>query len=347
MRKKIQFVQGIYIRSGGANVATTSALLNSLEIAQYSVDYVEIFPNFENQTLRKLCTLVLALPFSILRGRLCLFEFFYKISTFSLMRFLFTWQEICVLNHHSTFYLAPLSKILGQKVILIVHDSVYLKACRSGERRFFLNATWKFERFIMRFADHVLFVSDSERQYCESAYNLKKANLVSIMSNSEVSEFENSVAEPDFCIIGDWRRAENLEGLEQFLKSDYQALTQGHPINIFGLGLPAHGIKIPGDVSVRGKYDTLASLPYRKFIVPIWAGAGVKRKVLELLFADRIVFGTDVAFDGLPSGIVVKNIIRIDNTDGKWKPQYDNLETDDSFALSYFAKARPLGELIS
>lgn len=344
MDKKIQFLQGIYIRSGGANVATTRAFLESLEHAGCSVEYVEMFPNFARQLIRKFCTLILALPFSVLKGRLCVFEYFYKISIFSLIKFMLSRRETCIFNHHSTFYLALISKIFGQRIIFIVHDSVYQKACRSNERIVFLKMTWNFERFIMRLADRVLFVSDSERQFCTREYNLQNSSLVSIMSHKEVSEFKIREQEC-FCIIGDWRRKENKEGLMRFLGSDYRTLTKGLEIKIFGIGLHEQAMDLPPDVTICGKYESLTTLPYRKFIVPIWKGAGVKRKVLELLFADRIVYGTDVAFDGIPDDLAIRNIVKISIVDHKWECQGNKVETNSSFPAAYFSRTKHLGDL--
>lgn len=113
-----------------------------------------------------------------------------------------------------------------------------------------------------------------------------------------------AAAPRDVVWLGDHRYAPNTDGLLRFARDAWAPLgATGARLLIAGRE-PSDAVRaladLPG-VEILGFVDDLGALlgRCRAAVAPVWAGAGIKMKTLELMGAGLPVAGTTVAFEGI------------------------------------------------
>jgi hypothetical protein len=114
-------------------------------------------------------------------------------------------------------------------------------------------------------------------------------------------------------VVSDWRRGENLHGIVEFFSMDALSALAHKNFEFWVYGISSsvalEAIKaIPNlakykfyDGGVFGSYN---DIPTKYFLVPIYQGAGIKLKTLEMFSNGRFVLGTPGAFIGLPRSLI-------------------------------------------
>lgn len=121
-------------------------------------------------------------------------------------------------------------------------------------------------------------------------------------------------------VISDWRRPENVHGATKFFSSSAAKAYDGGKLRLrfFGFGsktlverLATAGVSPRIDIADGGVFKELSNIAEGYFFVPIYQGAGIKRKTLEALSSGRMVVGTKAAFIGLPSWLIADVTYRV------------------------------------
>lgn len=183
------------------------------------------------------------------------------------------------------------------------HDILAQKFSR--QNKFFLSWIKNTELKILKSASHVFVPSEKDSQIVKSTYGINAA-----FTNEYLNEFDFPATIPSkksFLFFGLWSRNENLLGLIWFIKNVFPHLNSEIKKSLFVMGgglskeneekyLKPAGIKYLG--FVKDSYKQIVK--NSAMIVPLFEGAGVKVKVLDSFTTGTPVFGTDVAFEGIP-----------------------------------------------
>jgi hypothetical protein len=95
-----------------------------------------------------------------------------------------------------------------------------------------------------------------------------------------------------------------------------------------------------------GVFNELTDIKEGYFFVPIYQGAGIKRKTLEALCAGRMVVGTKAAFIGLPSWMISEITCRVSTVgDLKRLPILPHKSEFERAMVSLSGKFLSIGEL--
>ncbi len=113
-----------------------------------------------------------------------------------------------------------------------------------------------------------------------------------------------AAAPRDVVWLGDHRYAPNTDGLLRFAREAWAPLGETGARLLVAGREPTEAVRalteLPG-VEILGFVDDLAALlgRCRAAVAPVWEGAGIKMKTLELMGAGLPVAGTTVAFEGI------------------------------------------------
>jgi hypothetical protein len=114
-------------------------------------------------------------------------------------------------------------------------------------------------------------------------------------------------------VISDWRRPENVHGATQFFSTTAAKIYSGQELSFrfYGFGsralveyLESIGVSSNIGIADGGTFKEVSDITEGYFFVPIYQGAGIKRKTLEALCSGRMVIGTKAAFIGLPAWLI-------------------------------------------
>ena len=248
-----------------------------------------------------------------------IFEFIFKISPFLIIRFikiiLLKNPRKIIFSHHSIFYLALFCSY-GKRIFL-VHDLMYVRGKSRGASRRAQRFYFFIELNLYRFAPVLLVQSYHEWRLLQRFLN-QKIYLISCCNlnlNPRLIERQLSIA-----VISDWRREENIHGATHFFSSIDAKKYNGNELtfHFFGFNskslvnqLSSQGISPKINIINKGTFNKVSDITANYFFVPIYHGAGIKRKTLEALCAGRVVIGTKAAFIGLPYWMISKVIYRV------------------------------------
>lgn len=164
-----------------------------------------------------------------------------------------------------------------------------------------LVAGW--ERRTVSLAGATVVTSEDEARRFQELYG--KEPFVVPSAIPPPSRVADPAAAPrDVVWLGDHRYAPNTEGLLRFAREAWAPLgATGARLLVAGRE-PSDAIRALGDlpgVEILGFVDDLAALlaRCRVAVAPVWEGAGIKMKTLELMGAGLPVAGTAVAFEGI------------------------------------------------
>jgi hypothetical protein len=311
LNKKILFVNGINTIAGGAGKNSLSLwekdlLLNNFKVdyfhtSQSSYEYINDFINF----LKHIPGVFFRIFYKI-----SIFEYFHKISFVHIFSYIYFQlkknKDLVLLSHHSTFYFLFFSYF--NKPAIIVHDLIYLKAKNQKNSSFFCKLTFKFETFLFKKASFVLVQSYKEKRMLDLFF---KGSLKIYLVKASPSDFiktdfkssNNSIA-----LVADWRRSENIHGIKFFFnKEDCRLIAKDNIyINVWGYGsssISAYLKKILSGngviVKERGAFVSFNEINDKFLLVPIFHGSGIKIKVLEAIFQQKVIITTPRGIEGL------------------------------------------------
>lgn len=236
-----------------------------------------------------------------------------------------------ILNHSNVFFYGKFMPVRIPK-ILFAHDVIIQRAKR--------NSNWLMQS-ICHFSEnmcfktknsHIFSFSQKDVDIIKQEYSLPaKVSLDYIdpdISNKEVKSIGDF-----FMMFGDWTRKENYEGALWFIKNVSPFIKEKTIIKIIGRKFPSERIENNNPLV---NYEILGFVddPYvilsqaKALISPLFNGAGIKVKVIESLACGTPVIGTDIAFEGLPSGF--DSFMYLANTVDEYINAMKNVETDIS-----------------
>jgi glycosyltransferase involved in cell wall biosynthesis len=185
--------------------------------------------------------------------------------------------------------------------VIRCHDILFQKFSRKD--RIFKCWVTSTEQRILKSVQKIFVLSEKDADIVKSVYSLNAYFSHEYVKNFqfyEISEKKNT-----FVFFGVWSRRENLTGLIWFIKKVLPLINPelGIKFVIIGSGL-SEGIrkKIPNNIEYLGFVDNPLDIIYKSsaVIAPLFAGAGVKVKVIDAFTTGTPVIGTDIAFEGLP-----------------------------------------------
>jgi hypothetical protein len=194
--------------------------------------------------------------------------------------------------------------------IIRMHDVLYQKYLRKNAILAFWIKTTEYK--IMKNVQRTFVPSKKDSDIIKDVYKLDVLYAYDKIKNFNFSKFSKELNR--FIFYGLWSRNENLKGLIWFIKKVYPLIEKdlGIDFTIIGSGLSERierkYIASNSGINYWGFVDDPLEIIYksRAVIAPLFAGAGVKIKVIDAFTTGTPVIGTDLAFEGLP---VVKNLV--------------------------------------
>lgn len=313
---KLLFINGINTAHGGSAAGSNQFWEKSLRENQvnhkmiHSVPYLSML---ENYYLRNIFLAFYFFPGTLFRTfKSSLFEFFYKISPFLIAKFiieiLLKNPEKILFSHHSIFYLSIFCA--KTKRIFLIHDLIYARARSKGASRRLQRLYILFEIYIYRNSSTIFVQSYHEWRVLRKFLKIP-VHLISCCDLSLTVPAANPTN--DIAVISDWRRSENRHGVVNFVNNPCPEFLGGALINFRFYGFEScvvmaqlTSMKLPSNVQMidGGRYESLSDVRESFFFVPIYEGAGIKRKTVEAFCSGRFVIGTKGAFVGLPPWMI-------------------------------------------
>ena len=190
------------------------------------------------------------------------------------------------------------------KKILMCHDVICQKFSRMN--RMFLLWVKTTEKKLLKTASQVLTFSHKDCSIIETEYGLKAVAVNFYLKNSCFNYIKEKITETTnvFCFYGSWNRKENVKGLEWFFKNVYPDVSDTIQYIVIGGGIDGHlrsKLSAYKNCTILGFIENpvLEIARCQALIAPLFAGAGVKVKVIDALSSGTPVIGTDIAFEGI------------------------------------------------
>lgn len=320
---EVLFINGINTGFGGSVAESNKTWLASFRKNGIAFKILNTVPHFGLTQKSRLYLMLLSLYF--LPGtffRLLtapIFEFAYKLSPIvavSFIRAMSTQRPRRVIfSHHSVFYLALFCS--HAKRIFLIHDLMYVRSRSRGASRRLQRVFLNVELRIYRLAPTLLVQSYHEWRLLKH-FLKNRVYLISCCDlNLAVAPVERR---PGLAVISDWRRPENVHGASQFFSTSAAKSYEGPELcfRFFGFGsealverLATIGVSANINIANGGTFNKVSDITEGYFFVPIYQGAGIKRKTLEALISGRMVIGTKAAFIGLPAWLIANVTWRV------------------------------------
>jgi hypothetical protein len=355
---RLLFVNGINTDFGGSVAESNKVWFESLRSNAIKFEVLNTVPNFGFNKKYALYFMFLSIYFfsgtlfRIIKSPIA--EFAYKFSLLLLIRFIWnivkTKTKKVIFSHHSIFYLALFCSRASR--IFLIHDLMYVRARSRGASR-------RWQRFILRLELRIYQLSPTvfvqSYHECRLLQKFLTQNIYLISCcNLQVQE-SDSDKENGIAVISDWRRPENSHGVLQFLAPDNTKNYSGEALlfNFFGFDSQLIVNKLESRLRSSkiilmngGYFNNLADIKEGYFFVPIYQGAGIKRKTLEALCSGRMVVGTRAAFIGLPPWLISAVTCRVNNTDDLQKlPNLPDTSEFNKALIALSQQFQSIGEL--
>lgn len=358
----ILFINGVNTAYGGSGKASLISWLNSFLKLDVKFELLNSVPTFGLSKKGYLLYFLLALyffPGVIFRFlRIPIFEFLYKVSPFLLLYILYFHTvkkyKFIIFSHYSVFLYFWIFN--NNKRIFIIQDLLYIRAKSKGYSRKLCKLIFKFECLLYNRAPNVICLSYQESKILSKflASSIHLASCIDNKINDSPPCYENILDR--VAIVSDWRRIENMHGLIHFFQksSDSDSLQN---IEYWIYGISSHNaVKL-----VKGSFGSLQrikfydggtfvhydDIPTKYFLVPIYMGAGIKLKTLEMFSNGRYVFGTPGAFIGIPRFLINEfSKVVFSPSDIILNSSLDSLQIRNSFCKSLFHFFEPIGSIV-
>lgn len=356
----VLFINGVNTSYGGSGKASLRVWINSILKSGIKVHVINSVPTFGFYKKGFLLNFFLAIYFSpgtffrLIKNPLS--EFLYKLSPFFLIYILylqiFKNYKYVIYSHYSIFIYSWVSK--KKKRIYIVQDLLYIRAKSMGFSHNFCKFIFYIECYLYNKAQNVICLSYQE------------SRILSKFLNSNIhlaSCIDNAINDSDLCyqsilgrvaIVSDWRRIENLHGLTKFFQNNSDSSIDIE-FWIYGISSnKAYNLAKECTISLKnlsfydgGSFESYNDIPTKYFLVPVYWGAGIKLKTLEMFSNGRYVFGTPGAFIGMPR-YIIKNFSHVLHSPSEilFKSSQNSSEIRNDFYNSLFKVFTPIGDII-
>lgn len=209
-----------------------------------------------------------------------------------------------IVAEHSQMFI--FSKHLKSQAIRILysHDVMAQRVERTSGK--FITSICKFsEKTYFNLPNSYLFtVSKKDSELVKQIYHIDSRYALAYIEE-QVKQVIPIEIKDEYCFIGKWSRADNLDGVIWFYETIVPHIRKPITINIIGKNFPREKIKCNNPM-VNTNYTGFVDNPYpliascRAMLAPLFTGAGVKQKVFESIACGTPVIGTNIAFEGLP-----------------------------------------------
>lgn len=358
----ILLINGVNTAYGGSGRASLGVWIKSFLYSEFEVEILNSVPNYGIKKRGPLLYFILIIYFfpgvifRIIKNPLS--ELLYKLSPFLFLdiayKYIFNKYEFVIFSHHCTFIYSWI--VQKEKRIYIIQDLLYCRAKSMRYSRKICKFIFKIECYIYKSAPNIVCVSYHESKIL-SKFLTSNIELTSCISNELINSsphYENLPGR--VAIVSDWRRSENLHGLLEFF-SENSFL--GEKINIefwlYGISSSDALQLINGETKTLncykfydgGTFENYDNIPTKFFLVPIYQGAGIKLKTLEMFSNGRHVLGTPAAFIGIPRYIIKKySQVLSSPSDIVLKSSLNSFEIQSHFCSSLSTLFKPIGDIV-
>ena len=310
------FVNGINTSFPCSGVQALKGWENSFRRKGISFETLSTAPKFGMQSQNKLYWILLGIfyfPGTLFRiFKFPISEFLYKLSPFLVLQFILIIlrKKIrhVIFSHHAIFFLMFFCR--KSKRVLLIHDLISIRSRSFGASRRLQRFYLRIELIFYKFSPVILIQSYQEcrilRRFLSSEIHLIRCH------DLEFDSFDLKLTS-GLALISDWRRHENFHGASQFFSTPIisKYTEKSLFVRFYGFGSNKIFEHINADINSKnllfsdgGTFKDVAEIEEGYFFVPIYHGAGIKRKTLEALSFGRFVVGTKAAFIGLPPWII-------------------------------------------
>ncbi|MCE9602049.1 MAG: hypothetical protein K8S21_07530 [Gemmatimonadetes bacterium] len=260
--------------------------------------------------------------------------------------------ELVVFSHHSSFLYSLF--VARHRRVFIIQDLLYVRARSMGYPKALCKLLFKVECKVYGLAEHLVSLSHDELRILERFLG-PRISLASCLDREEVVAGLPATPDRRIALVSDWRRPENLHGLLTFFAPDRDAGGSGerHEFVLYGFDSAAATRKVAAAAphtghafTDGGTYATFTDIQQVFFLVPIYLGAGIKRKTLETLQSGRYVLGTPAAFIGLRPGFLKDRALTVASPRDIVLPDSVPLDIGEAFRKYYFQEFGDIGELL-
>ena len=319
----VLFINGINTAFGGSVAESNKVWQSSFKSNGIDCHVLDTVPCLKSRKKNYLYYIFLSIyffpgtAFRLIKAPV--FEFAYKIAPIILIRFLIAnfknRPKRIVFSHHSVFFLSVFCARF--KRVFLIHDLMYIRGRSRGASRRAQRTYLFFELWLYRLAPNILIQSYHEWRVLRHFLN-KEIFLVSCC-NLELGGIPSELTR-NIAVVSDWRRKENVHGAVEFFSSGGLSNNYKNILNFRFFGFNSESIikklsivGVPSGlyISSGDKYDNLMDISEGFFLVPIYHGAGIKRKTLEALCSGRMVVGTKGAFIGLPYWLISNVVLKV------------------------------------
>ena len=358
--RRILLVNGVNTAFGGSVRNLIAAWVRSIHRTGADVTVLDTVPSFGIRRKGPLLSALWAayfLPGTCFRfSRFPGLELLTKLSPILAWRIF--WQvasarpELAVFSHHSSFAYGLL--VARRRRVFVIQDLLYVRARSMGYSKPLCKLLLNIELRVYRMAEHLVVLSHEERRILESLLGTR-VSLVSCLDRDEVVADLPTSYDRRIALVSDWRREENLHGLLTFFSADRKSETPGPRLEFVLYGFEsALATRKVASVAVHtgydfvdgGTYETFTDIGQVFFLVPIYMGAGIKRKTLETLQAGRFVLGTSAAFIGLRPSFLRGRSRAVTSPGDIVLPGAVPSDIRDAFRKYYFTEFSDIGELL-
>lgn len=209
-----------------------------------------------------------------------------------------------IVTEHSQMFIYPRKLKTDAVKILYAHDVMAQRIGRTSNKLFAFFCRFSEKKHFKLPNSYVFAISKKDANLIKGIYGIN-SNFALAYIEDQIKKVIPTEIKDEFCFIGKWSRADNLDGVIWFYDTIAPYIKKTVVINIIGKNFPENKIACKNPLVktnltgfVDNPYPLIASC--RAMLAPLFTGAGVKQKVFESLACGTPVIGTEIAFEGLP-----------------------------------------------
>lgn len=340
MKEKLLFLTAYVPNKAAAGEKNTMIMLNELADS-YDVDLIYFKYNWEKDYIPEKDNIktVLKIKNSLFVKVKNILNYPFIHPTFSIR---FNWYiqkkvtrlirnndyKVVVFNHSNMF---TYGKFIDVKIpkILLCHDVIAQRVMRSSSYIMQKICLLSEKKALSLPNAHIFSFSQKDCDLINHIYGLN-ANLCLDYIDNNILTKKPQVINDYFVMFGDWRRKENRDGALWFIENVSPLFKRNVVIKIIGRNFPENikvenpNLKLEILGFVEDPYDLITQS--KALISPLFAGAGIKVKVIESLACGTPVIGTEIAFEGLPTSF--NSFMILANKPAEYLSAIENIKFD-------------------